>query len=106
MHTRVIYRAARALVTEYGPKHPWQMTAKRCAALLQVGDIRPHPWARGSAVWALIARCFGWYRANPSGEPKELLVVWNEGLAKWFHGKGAWKSAALYSLRNGRRRFL
>lgn len=104
MYTREIYRAAWALVREYGPEHAPQTAAKRGAGLLQPADIRPQPRAGGSAIWGLIARRFGWYRANPSGEPKELLVVWNDGMAKWFHGEGAWTSAALYSLRNLRRR--
>jgi hypothetical protein len=100
MYTRKIYRAAWALVREYSPEHAPRKAAKR----LQSDNVRRHALAGGSPIWQLIARCFGWYRANPPGEPKEMLVVWNDALEKWFHGKRAWNSAALYSLRNGRRR--
>jgi hypothetical protein len=100
MYTREIYRAAWALVREYGPERAPQKAVKR----LQREDVRPHTRAGGSPIGQLIARCFGWYRANPPGEPEERLVVWNDALEKWFHGKRAWNSAALYSLRHRRKR--
>jgi hypothetical protein len=45
-----IYRAAKVLVTEYGAEQAPLMAAKRCDALLELGDLN------GLQVWKAVLR--------------------------------------------------